>query len=106
MNAGPLRNQIVIEQKSVTRDAYGAEVVSWVTFATVWASYQTITGREFFAAAQVNSTVTAKFGIRWLENVTTAMRVSYDSKLYNIVAILDSDRRADLMLMCEEAART
>jgi len=34
------------------------------------------------------------------------MRISFDSKLYNIVAVLDSDRRADLMLLAEEVART
>ena len=45
-------------------------------------------------------------GIRYLAGITTAMRISYDSRLYNIVAILDSDRRADLMLLTEEVART
>ena len=106
MRIGPLRNRIVIEEKSATQDAEGGEVVTWATFATVWASMQSITGREFFAAAQINSSVTVKFGIRWLDGVTPAMRISFDSKLYNIVAVLDSDRRADLMLLAEEVART
>ena len=106
MRIGPLRHRITIEEKSVTRDAEGGEVVTWATFATVWASASSITGREFFASQQVNSTVSMKFGIRWLDGVTTAMRISFDSKLYNIVAVLDSDRRADLMLLAEEVART
>jgi SPP1 family predicted phage head-tail adaptor len=106
LRIGPLRNRITIEEKTVTRDAYGGEVVVWAKFAEVWASVQSITGREFFGSQQVNATVTTKFGIRWLEGVTTAMRISYDGELYNIVAILDSDRRADLMLLTEEVART
>jgi SPP1 family predicted phage head-tail adaptor len=103
---GPLRYRITIEQKSVTRDTSGGEVVTWVPFAVVWSSAESITGREFFASAQVSSTVTTKFGIRYLPGVTTAMRVSFDGDLYNIVAILDSDRRADFVLLCEKVART
>ena len=106
MRIGPLRDRITIEQKSVTQDAEGGEVVTWTTFAIVWASKTSITGREFFAAQQVSSTVSTKFGLRWLDGVTTAMRVSYDSKLYNIVAVLDTDKRADLVLLAEEVART
>ena len=106
MRIGPLRDRITIQQKSVTRDAEGGEIVTWAVFAVVSASVQSITGREFFASAQVNSTVTTKFGIRWLDGVTTAMRISYASKLYNIVTVLDSDRRADLMLLTEEVVRT
>lgn len=101
-----MRYRITIEQKAVTRDSYGGEVVSWTPFAVVWSSCESITGREFFASAQVNSTVTTKFGIRSLTGVTTAMRISFVGDLYNIVAILDSDKKADLVLMCEKVART
>lgn len=106
MRVGPLRERITIQQKSAARDSYGAEVVTWVPFAVVSASVSSPTGREFFGSAQVNSTVTTKFGIRYLAGVTTAMRISYDGELYNIVAVLDTDRRADLMLLTEEVART
>jgi len=34
------------------------------------------------------------------------MRISYDGELYNIVAVLDTDRRADLTLLTQEVART
>jgi len=107
LRVGPLgRARITIEEKSVTRDSYGGEVVTWTEFAQVWASVSSVTGREFFGSAQVNATVTTKFGIRYLADITTAMRISYDGELYNIVAVLDTDRRADLTLLTQEVART
>lgn len=106
MRAGSLRYRILIEQLAEQRDSYGAEVKSWYPFANVWASCESITGREFFSSAQVSSTVTTKFGIRSLDGVTTKMRVSFDGYLYNIVAILDSEKKADLVLLCEKVART
>ena len=106
MRAGDFRYRVTIEQKSVARDTSGGEVVTWSVFAVVWSSCETITGREFFASAQVNSTVTTKFGIRYLAGVTTAMRISFAGDLYNIVAILDSDKKADLVLLTEKVART
>ena len=50
--AGRMRDRVVIQTKSATRDAYGAEVITWSTLATVWASVESIGGREFIENQQ------------------------------------------------------
>jgi len=106
LRAGALKYRIAIEQMAGQRDTYGGSKQSWHPFAEVWSSYRSISGREFFASQQTNATISARFGIRYLAGVTTAMRVSFAGDLYNIVAILDSEKDADLVLMCEKVART
>ena len=44
--AGRLKDRVTIHSRSVTRDAYCAEVITWATLATVWASVESISGRE------------------------------------------------------------
>lgn len=106
MRAGELRYRITIEQVAEQRDTYGDVKQSWSTFVEVWSSYRSVSGREFFASSQVNASVSARFGIRYLDGLTEKMRVNFDDDLYNIVAILDSEKDADLVLLCEKVART
>jgi len=98
-----LRHTVTIEQKSTGRDSYGQPTTTWTTFATVRAAVEPLRGREFFSADQFNSEVTARIRIRYLSGVTAAMRVSFESRLYNIKAIIDPEEKHDeLQLMCGE----
>lgn len=87
------------------QDAYGAQNNEWVTHATVWADYESVTGREYFSSAQVNAATTVKFHIRDLAGLDTSMRISYGGDLFNIIAILDS-WKADILIVAEKVART
>lgn len=99
MRAGQLRNRITIEQYTSTRDTMGGEVKTWATVATVWASKAHQTSREFFAAAKVNAEITDLFIIRYRSGITPKMRISYDSKYYDIIGADDPDgRRRELHL--------
>lgn len=86
---GALRHYITIEQKTVTRDSYGAEVVTWSTFAQAWAGIQPLNGRELIAAQAVQSEITGKIIMRYMTGVKAAMRVSYEGKYYDIKAVID-----------------
>ena len=76
---------------------------SWGTFATVHANVLPLKGREFFNAQQINAETTTKFVIRYLAGITEKMRISYDSKVYNIQGIVNVGERDRMIeLMCGE----
>lgn len=103
MRSGALRHHITIQQKTVTRDSYGAEVVTWSTFATPWADIQPLNGRELIAAQATQSEVTGKIIMRYLAGVLPAMRISYEGKYYDIKAAIDPGlQHRELQLLISE----
>lgn len=104
MRAGQLHEQVIIQEKSVTRDALGAEVVTWVTHAEVWASIEPLRGREYLDARQVQADVDTRIRHRYLPTVTPSMRVLWGARVYEIVSppIHVGERRRETHLMCRE----
>ena len=101
LSAGRLRDRVTIQTKSVARDSYGAEVVTWTTLATVWASVESLSGREYMAAQQVNAERVQRVVIRDRDDVMPHMRVTHRGRTMNIDAILKRDLD-HLYLMCSD----
>lgn len=101
---GKLRHRITIEEATETRDDYGAPEPTWETFAEVWASVESLSGREYFVARSSNSEVTHRVTIRYLSGLSPIMRIVYDSRVFEIVSILDRPGREKyLEVLCNEA---
>lgn len=103
LRAGDLDQRVTIQAPATGQNDYGEPLLTWTDVATVWASINDLTGREFIAAGAAQSAVTTKIGIRYLAGVVPAMRVLYGSDVYNISAVLGQDR-VSLLLMCERGA--
>jgi SPP1 family predicted phage head-tail adaptor len=102
MQAGRLKNRVVIQQQSTTQDSIGQPVNTWTTYATVWANIIHQKGAEAIKADQVMSTLRASIRVRYKAGITTAMRVSYASKIYQIISIIPDAESKDYMdLVCE-----
>lgn len=105
MRAGNLRHKINIEALTTTTDAYGGDVTTWsATLANLPASYEPLNGKEFFAADRINSKTVARFRIRYVAGITSAMRVNYGGRLFNIDSPPIDPRGAgrELQLMVSE----
>jgi len=104
IRAGKLSQRITIEQVGEARDAIGGVGETWSTFATVWAEFVSQTGREFFAAKQINNALDCIIRIRYLPGITAKMRVRMGSRILNIVAppIDVNEAHEEIKLMCEE----
>lgn len=102
MRAGSLRHVVTIESQTKTQDSTGAIVVTWATFAdSVRAAVEPISGREFFAASQVQSSVNTRIRIRYMPDITPKMRVLHGETYYDIEAVLgDATGARELQLMC------
>lgn len=103
MRSGRLRHKVTVEQVTETIDEFGQAIKSWSTFAQPFAAIEPVSGREYFAAQQVDSEVTVKITMRYLSGLTTKMRISWGGKIYNIQSIIDpAERTAMQTLMCSE----
>lgn len=73
-----------------------ADVETWQTFATVWASKRDVSDRERVAAAEVAAEITTRFQILWSSTVaglTPRDRCQCDQLIYDILAVRELGRR-------------
>lgn len=106
MKAGRLRHLVDIQQKSVTRNTFGEEVVTWATFADdIWASVEPIRGQEFVALRQQGSELTTRIRCRYVSGVTPSMIVRFNGEEYAISEVISPmERDRELELLCVKAA--
>ena len=103
MRAGRLRHRGVIEEKTASRDAYGAEVVAWVEVATVWMSVEPLGGREWFQAQGMQAEVTARLRMRHRSDVRPEMRVRVAGHVFDVMTAIDvGERGRELEVMVRE----
>lgn len=81
--AGRLRHRIVIEEPVIEQDSSGELQRSWQHVAEVWAAIEPLSVREFIAAQQTQSAVTARITIRYRDGLTAQMRIRHRSRIYN-----------------------
>ena len=101
---GAYRHLITIEEATETNPA-GEPVLTWGTYATAWASVVPMSGRELFRAdaAQRYADVTHRMRMQYIAWVTPKMRVSWDSRVFRIRAVIDEEERTrKLVLYCTE----
>lgn len=105
--AGDLRERVTIQQRPVSLDSIGENTAAWVDVATVWASAEPLSGREYFASGQQQQTVDVRFRIRYRADVTGAMRVLWRGQVHDIVGppINFQGRREFLELMTVQGQR-
>ncbi|SDF69755.1 phage head-tail adaptor, putative, SPP1 family [Onishia taeanensis] len=89
MQTGKLRHRVTIERPMRTQDPTTGEMVSgWSAVATVWASIDPLSAREFIAAQAGQSEISARIIIRHREGLDASMRVVQGTRIYNIQGVL------------------
>lgn len=89
MRAGKLRHKVTIQAPSQTQDPITGEMLSgWVDFASIWASIEPLSAREFIAAQANQSEITARIVIRHRDDVLPTMRILHRGKVYAIHGVL------------------
>lgn len=101
-----LRYRIVLQKQTITTDANGIEAVTWPTVKTVWAAYEPVSGREYYAAAAINSENNVTFRIRYQKDITPDMQIFFNNQVYQILDILDTGgRHIELQLISKVITR-
>lgn len=102
MRAGELRERIQLQAKQVTRDTFGAEVITWVTQATVWARVTAVSGDEAVTLSQEAATMTHQVVIRYYDGLTPVMRVLWRGRVLEIRSVIPDEKRQQMTLLCSE----
>ncbi|TXH56418.1 MAG: head-tail adaptor protein [Desulfurellales bacterium] len=110
----PRLNCVVVVQRiksAATRDANNeidlTSSGNWETYATRLASFKTRGGSERFASDMIQAGQTHRVYMRrdaTTKSITPEMRLSYDSRYFNILAVADQDEMHEWMVIdCVEA---
>ena len=104
MRAGALRHRVTLKSKTVSRDTFGEEDITWATVATVWGSVEPLRGREYMEAKQGQADVSHRVVIRYRTGVVPTMRVYLeDGRALEIDGVINRlERDEQLELMCRE----
>ena len=111
---GQLRERIALQAFTATQDAVGEPIKTWTEYRQVWARAIYLAGSELEAARKMTSDVQIQFTIRHIDaaNRTSDVeakwrplvtdRVSWNSKTWNIHAVLQTERKTHLSMLCSE----
>lgn len=86
------RHRIIIQTPTRTANAYGEPIETFTTYAERDASVKSVTGREVFNGSQEVNEYPVLFNIRYdqtTKNISEKMRISFDSKYYDIEAVVN-----------------
>lgn len=112
MKAGTLRHKVLLENRAVTRDALGGEIVTWVPVTTlagdgkVWANVRFMSGMEALRTDAVVATLKASIRILFRNDLKPTARATYNNQVFDIKAAMPDPGtgRDYLDLVCETGA--
>ncbi len=93
MTAGTLRHRVTIERRSSGVDSVGQPVDTWTKSADVWASISPVTGNEFYIASGKRAEITHEIMLRHGVTLAPRDRILFDSRVFDVVSILNSEER-------------
>lgn len=91
VNAGERDQQVTLQAKSVTRNALGEEVVTWINEATFWARVSPLRGREFVAGAQFTGSGDTLFVSAFRTDVTPGKRLLWRGAPFDVTYAQDRE---------------
>ena len=105
MNIGGLDRRITIQKPTLSANAYGEREESWGTHVTCWAQIERKPAAvEQNSGEQIVSVNKVVFNIRYSndsKNTKAGYRISYDSKIYNILGVHEVGRNERIRLITE-----
>jgi len=102
LHAGDMWTRVTIETPTKTQNEVGETVLTWSTFATVWAEVESLSARETERFAETVGFMTHRVKIRYLDGLNGAMRVVYRSRVLEIGQIIERDRLWHQEIICTE----
>lgn len=103
MRSGKLRKRVYLQQPCGVANDYGEPVVTWVTYATVWADIEPLSGRDQILAQQSSSPHTYKITIRYIKHINGSHRILYGTRIFEINSVINwEERNVYLELQCTE----
>lgn len=87
---------VTIEARAVSKGAEGGQVITWATFATLWAHKVPQGSREYYAAGQTSAEQIAIYKTDYIDGVKATMRLIDGADVYDIFGCPEIGRREGL----------
>lgn len=111
MRSGKLRFRVTLQRRVDTQQPGGQVKHTYTEIDEVWAGIAPLSGREFFAAQQVQSQVTTRINIRMRSDIDETTRVIHITNhtespvwfdVYDVTSVLPDEKtgRRELSLLC------
>lgn len=101
--AGGYRNYITIQSVTYTPQSDGSTAETWATQISLWAKIMPLTGREYYSAQQTQAEMTHNFYARYTPSVTPSNRISWNSRIFDILDVVNVEERGvEMILRCKE----
>lgn len=98
-----LRHRIKFQSLSRTPDGQGGFTESWTDFTEVWAKIIPKNGKERYFSQQIQPVISHEITVRWLEGITTEMRILFEGRIFQIHSIRrDIEERWFITIDAEE----
>lgn len=104
MRSGNLKHKIVFQNYTETQSETGAPKKAWIdTSIIAYANILPQSAKEFFKAG-VHAEITHKIEMRYIPGITSAMRIKYGERIFEIQAppINVRELNKDLHILCTE----
>lgn len=103
LNSGLLRNKIVIERETITKNNVGGYDSSWSTHLTPFAFIKPLSGSEVVRHRQLQSDISHKIYMRYEQDIIAKDRIKYGTREFQIRAVINIEERDKwLELICVE----
>lgn len=104
MRSEQLKHQVTFLTPSGTTIVDGVEQPYYAPGLVVRASVVPLQGRELFQAEATYPELTTKIIIRYRQGTTSAMRVKYGTRIFELIAppIDTNEEHKELVLLCKE----
>lgn len=104
MQIGRLRHRVIIQTREATLGSRGQASTTWQDVDTVWASVETLSGRELEVAKRQHAEATHRVRMRYHSAVREEVRLKFGSRYLHVQAVDNPEQRnAELVLTCGEA---
>ena len=100
-NPAKMDRRITLQVKTTTQNDYGEPIVTWTTYARIWAEKKDMKGLEKFIAQQVRAEIDTRFVIRYRDDVSLTDRLTFESRDYDIQQVIEIGRRESLEIIAK-----
>lgn len=91
MQIGKLNKRITFLRLADIEDEMGQDTKGFEEIRTVWASFYPIRGSEFYEVQKIQSRVSHKCYVRYMDGIDSNCYIRYQGKEYAINSVVDVD---------------
>jgi SPP1 family predicted phage head-tail adaptor len=95
---GKLDRKITIQNRTTSTNALGEKTDTWATYATMWANFRTMGGKEGQGERQEVAELTNEFRIRYIPEIVPDMRILFEGTYYDIQSVSEIQRKRYLSI--------